>query len=88
MKNDFDMFNPFSEHTFNDPYFNPSYPSPQQQTFPSTTVQSQTGSAFNVVQSNPSFNAPYSVGGKNLHYLYRLQFTITFCLSLQYGLSV
>ncbi|CAG2213432.1 RFX6 [Mytilus edulis] len=60
--NDFDMFNPFSEHTFNDPYFNPSYPSPQQQTFPSTTVQSQTGSAFNVVQSNPSFNAPYSVG--------------------------
>ncbi|CAC5368767.1 RFX6 [Mytilus coruscus] len=62
MKNDFDMFNPFSEHTFNDPYFNPSYPSPQQQTFPSTTVQSQTGSAFNVVQSNPSFNAPYSVG--------------------------
>jgi hypothetical protein len=66
IKNDLDIFNPFTEPAFYDTSFSSSYPNAQQQSFPSTSVQSQTGSAFNVVQSNPSYNGhpTYSVGGK------------------------
>ncbi|KAJ8298950.1 hypothetical protein KUTeg_023010 [Tegillarca granosa] len=48
---------PFSDPQFGNDFYNSStYPSITQATYPSSSVHSQGGSAFNVVESNQSFN--------------------------------